>query len=204
MGFYGDRILPRVVDKLLDNAEVRAWRERTVAGLQGRVVEIGFGSGLNVPLYPDTVERVEAIEPSALARRLAGERIDASPVDIGFSGLDGGSLPLDDASLDGALSTFTLCTVPHPETALAELRRVLKRGARFHLLEHGLAPDSRVQRRQRRIDRVWPHVGGGCHLSRDTLALVRSAGFDVTEVEQRFNRGPKSFSWFTRAVVVNP
>ena len=202
MGFYREQILPRVVDKALGNAEVRKWRERTVSGLAGEIVEIGFGSGLNIPVYTDEITSVHAIDPAVVGRKLAQKRLDASPVKVLFEGLDGEALPLDDGSVDGALCTFTLCTVPNPERAITEIHRVLRPGGRFHFLEHGLAPDPSVAKWQHRLDPIQRRLFDGCHLSRDSSALVAAGGFDVVEIEQQYAKGPKPFSYFTRAAAV--
>jgi ubiquinone/menaquinone biosynthesis C-methylase UbiE len=181
MSVYEDRVLPRVVDKLLDNDDVAAYRQEACSGLSGVVVEIGFGSGLNVPHYPSVVERVLAVDPAELGRELATERLRHSRVDVEFVGLDGESLPIDDASVDGALSTFTLCTIPDVDRAIREVYRVLRPGARFNFVEHGRAEAARPRRWQDRIDPLWKRVAGGCHLNRPIDDLLRGAGFtDVT------------------------
>lgn len=202
MGFYREQVVPRLVALTCGSSALSGLRAATTAGLSGRVVEIGFGSGFNVPLYPVDVERVMAVEPSATAFRLAAKRIDASSVPVERVGLDGQSLPLEDSSCDGALCTFTLCTVPDPVTALAEVRRVLKPGARFHFLEHGLAPDANVVAFQRRMEPFQRRIADGCHLTRDPLALARSAGFIVDDADQRYWRGPKAWAYLTRAATV--
>jgi SAM-dependent methyltransferase len=204
MGLYRDKLLPRLVERACGTAELRPWRERVTAGLHGRVVEIGFGSGLNVPHYPDDVEVVLAVEPAELSRRLAAPRVQASPVDVQHVGLDGQSLPIDDHTCDAALSTFTLCTIPDVGAALGEVRRVLKPGGRLHFLEHGLSPDASVATWQRRLDPIQHVVGDGCHLTRDAIALVEAAGFTIDWVDQRYGRGPKPWSWFTAGVAVSP
>ncbi len=203
MGLYREHLLPRLVDWSLDNAEFQRWREQLTVGLSGTVVEIGFGSGLNMPAYPPEVELVYAIEPAMTARRLAEERIAESHVHVEHIGLEGESIPLDDDTCDGALSTFTLCTIPDVEAALAEVRRVLRPGGRFHFLEHGLSPDPSVATWQRRIEPVQKRVADGCHLTRDAAELVRSAGFEIERVETRYSKGPKPWSWMTEGVAVN-
>lgn len=204
MGFYRERLLPRLVDKACGSKELAAWRARVTEGLSGTVVEIGFGSGLNVPLYPDAVTKVFAVEPALLARRLAQARIDVSPVEIVHVGLDGQSLPLADDSCDGALSTFTLCTIPDVAAALRELRRVLKPGGQFHFLEHGLAPDAKVERWQHRVEPMQRRLADGCHLTRDAVALVTDAGFVVERFESRYTSGPKPWSYMTEGFAVAP
>lgn len=200
MSFYREQVLPRVVDRALRGAELRAMRAEVAAGLRGTIVEIGFGSGLNVPVYPAEVAVVYAVDPAVVGRKLAARRVAASPAEVRYVGLDGQSLPLEDGSCDGALCTFTLCTVPDPARALAELRRVLKPAGTFHFLEHGLAPDEKVVRWQRRIDPVQSRLFDGCHLSRPHDRLVRDAGFTLESLEQRYVKGPKPFSYFYSAV----
>jgi ubiquinone/menaquinone biosynthesis C-methylase UbiE len=175
-----------------------------VQGLAGTVVEIGFGSGLNVPLYPLDITQVYAVEPAAVARRIAERRTERSGVPVEHVGLRGESIPLDDDSCDAALSTFTLCTIADVDQALAELRRVLRPGGRFHLLEHGRSPDPGVARWQRRIEPVQKRLADGCHLTREPIELVQRAGFEIVRSESRYASGPKPWSWFTEAVAVNP
>jgi SAM-dependent methyltransferase len=211
--FYEQRVLPRIVDRTCANAEMEPWRARAVAGLRGEVVEVGFGSGANLGLYPPEVTRVYAIEPAELARqraverreRLRAERGDGAPLPIvEHVGLDGATLPLADDSCDGALSTFTLCTIPDVEQALVELRRVLRPGGRFHFLEHGHSPDPSVADWQRRCEPWQRRLAGGCHLTRDSAELVRAAGFELESVESRYARGPKPWTWFTLGRAVAP
>ena len=204
MGFYEERVLPRLVDKMCGAGDMDRWRRKATEGLAGTVVEVGFGSGLNVPEYPAEVELVYAVEPAELSRQLAAPRIAASAVRVEHVGLRGESLPLDDASCDAALCTFTLCTIPDVEQALAEVHRVVRPGGAFHFLEHGIAPDDGVVRWQRRIEPVQKKVAGGCHLTRDPIALVEAAGFELERQEARFAKGPKPWSFFTVGVAVRP
>jgi len=200
--FYREQVVPRLVALTCGAKAMRGLRAQSAAGLSGRVVEIGFGSGYNLPHYPVEVERVLAVEPSATAWRMASRRIADAAVPVEQVGLDGQSIPLEDASCDGALCTFALCTIPEPEVALAELRRVLRPGARFHLLEHGLAPDEPVAAFQHRVEPLQRRLAGGCHLTRDPLAMVKGAGFTVVEVEQRYGAGPKAWAYLTQAATV--
>ena len=202
MPFYKDQVVPRLVALTCGSSALSGLRARTAAGLSGRIVEIGFGSGYNVPHYPAEVERVLAVEPSATAWGMASRRVHASSVPIEQVGTDGQSLPIDDASCDGAICTFALCTIPDPGAALAELRRVLRPGGRLHLLEHGLAPDARVAAFQRRVEPLERRLADGCHLTRDPVALVTAAGFRVEDLDQRYGAGPKAWAYLTRAATV--
>ncbi len=204
-------MVPRLTDAALGRAPVRTWRRRTVAGLHGRVLEIGFGSGLNLDLLPAEVTAVDAVEPldagwAASARRRAGAGVPVTRI-----GLDGQSLDLPDAGsgtggYDAALCTFSLCTIPDPLLALRELRRVLPAGAARHLLEHTRSPSPRVQRWQQRVEPAQRVVFGGCHLTRDPLDLARRAGFEVTDAEHHVLAGGPLTPWthLTRARVVVP
>jgi SAM-dependent methyltransferase len=199
MGLWDDQLLPRFIDLAMGQKALRPWREQAAEGLSGRIVEIGFGSGTNIGCYPPEVEVVLAVEPSLTARRLAARRVAASAARIEFAGFDGEALELEDASCDGALSTFTLCTVPEPLRALAELKRVLKPSGQLRVLEHGLAPRAKTARWQHRLDGLEARLCGGCHLTRNVPALLAEAGFTVSIREQRFAPGPRPWSWFTVA-----
>jgi ubiquinone/menaquinone biosynthesis C-methylase UbiE len=193
MGFYGDRILPHIIDKACGMKSTHEYRERVCVGLHGDVLEIGFGSGTNVAFYPSAVKEVTAIEPSDTAWRLATKRISASPVPIERGTLDAQRLPFPDASFDSALSTWTLCTIPDPIAALHEVRRVLKPGGSLHFVEHGLAPDAKVQRWQHRFNGIQQRLFGGCNLDRPIVGLIEQAGFTVTAVEEFYEKGAPRF-----------
>ncbi|CAB4569913.1 unannotated protein [freshwater metagenome] len=204
MGFYSTHIVPRFIDKALGTPAMQQGRDAVAAGLSGTVLEIGFGSGLNVPSYPPEIELVYAVEPALTARKIAVPRIAASPIPIQYAGLHGETVALDDNSCDGALCTFTLCTIPGVEQALAELRRVLKPGGRFHFLEHGLAPDAKTQTWQRRLDPLEKRLADGCHLTRDPVELVKAAGFELEFVHSEYTKGPKPWVFMTFAQAINP
>lgn len=197
MGFYTDQVVPRIIDRACGGAEMRPLRDRTCEGLAGEIVELGFGSGRNVGSYPDAITLVHAIEPSMVGRSLGADRIAGSAVPIEFSGLHGESLPLADASCDGALCTFTLCTIGDVDAAMQELLRVLRPGAPFHFLEHGSAPDPKVRRWQHRLDPLQQRLADGCHLTRDPVEIVRRNGFRIDSFESTYVRGPKPWVYFT-------
>jgi len=200
LGLYREYVLPHLVDRLLRGSGWDRWRERTTQGLAGTVVEIGFGSGLNVPHYPDDVTLVYAVEPALRARRLAATRVSESPVEVRHIGLDGARLPLADESCDGALSTFTLCTIPDVTAALEELHRVLRPGGSVHVLEHGAAPDRPMLAVQRALEPAQKVFADGCHLTRDPAGLLQGAGFDLQEVESRYVGGRSPWNYLTVGV----
>lgn len=191
MGFWTDRVVPRIADRALSTAEVMEQRTLVCAGLRGRVLEIGFGSGLNVGRYPAEVQQVDAVEPSELGWSLSAERRAGSRVPVERTGLDGQRLAAADGQYDAVLSTFTLCTIPDVDRALAEVHRVLRPGGSFHFLEHGRAPDAGVERWQHRLDPVQGRVCGGCHLSRDIPALVAASGLALGDVVGAYQPGPR-------------
>ena len=189
MGIYGEQVLPRLINVACGMATAEPLRERVCAGLTGGVVEIGFGSGLNVPFYPAAVTRVAAIEPSDVGWKLARKRVAASSVKVERAGLDGQALPFGDDSFDCAVSTWTMCTIPDVEAALAEVRRVLRPGGTLHFVEHGLAPDPSVVRWQRRLDPVQQRLFGGCHLTRRIVDLLERSGFTIRELDVFYEKG---------------
>jgi SAM-dependent methyltransferase len=190
MGWWADRVVPHIVERTLRAPEVGRLRDRALAGLDGEVLEIGFGSGLTLGHYPTTVTRIRAVEPSEVARRLAEARVASSAIPIEYVGLDGQSLDLGDASVDHAVSTFTLCTIPDAGAALREVRRVIRPGGTFHFLEHGLSDEPHVVTWQHRCNGLQGRIAAGCHLDRPIDRLVRDAGFRIDTLTNEYLRGP--------------
>jgi ubiquinone/menaquinone biosynthesis C-methylase UbiE len=203
MSFYGDHVLPRIMNVVMNTEEDRKIRSRVCAGLTGEVVEIGFGTGHNLPYLPPEVKRLRAVEPSQLAVRLAYPRIAASPVAVEVVGLDGQRLPMADDTADSLLCTWSMCTIPDPVAAVAEMRRVLRPGGILHFAEHGLAPDAAVRKWQHRLNGLQQRVAGGCHLSRDISAIIESAGMTITRLETYYGKGqPKAYGAMYEGVAV--
>jgi len=201
MGWYGERVVPRITSFALAEKRTGETRDRVCAGLTGQVLEIGFGSGINAAHYPAAVTEVLAVEPSDVAWGIAAPRVAASGSVVRRVGLDGQSLPLPDASADSALSTWTLCTIPDAGRALAEVRRVLKPGGTLRFVEHGRSPHAGVRRWQERLDPIQKRMAGGCHLSRPIDELVTGAGFTIDALSTYYApKEPKPFAWFYEGV----
>ena len=186
MGWYGEHVVPVLAEKGLALKRTGEMRERVCSGLQGTVLELGFGSGLNASYYPAAVTEVLAVEPSDVAWTRAGERVAAMAAPVRRVGLDGQDLPLPDDSADTALSTWTLCTIPDAVRALQEVRRVLRPGGTLRFVEHGLAPSPKVEAWQRRLEPLQKRMAGGCHLARPIDELVTAAGFVVQDLERYY------------------
>jgi ubiquinone/menaquinone biosynthesis C-methylase UbiE len=194
MRFYDDRILPHCINVVMNTKQTRHIRERVCGGLEGEVLEIGFGTGHNLPFMPAGVTRLLAVEPSSRSVELARERIEASSLDVEIVGLDGQRLPVDDASVDAVLCTWSLCTIPDAVAAVREARRVLRPGGQFHFVEHGAAPDAGVRRWQDRLNGIQQRIAGGCNLNRDITGIVEAADMTVTRLDRYYGKGePKAF-----------
>lgn len=190
MGFYDRHILPHLIDWACGAKPVMRQRRSVVPEAEGLVVEIGLGSGRNLGFYdPAKVRRVVGVDPAGEMLAIAAKRAAGVPVPVEMAALDGESLPFEDDFADSVVVTYALCTIPHPERALAEMRRILKPGGRLLFAEHGAAPDERVWRWQRRIDHVWPKISGGCHLTRRPDLMIRQAGFEMLRCEADYLKG---------------
>jgi SAM-dependent methyltransferase len=194
VGFYDDVVVPHLLELSCGMKMLAPHRQEAVRDLHGTVLEIGFGSGLNLPYLPASVTRVLGVDPSLRARRIGRERIAAAACPIDFVGLDAQTIAADTASADSALSTFTLCTIPDPIQALHEVRRILKPGGTLSFLEHGLAPDAGVARWQDRLNGMQRALCGGCNINRDIPALLRAAGFELQAVHTEYLPGPRTHS----------
>jgi len=192
MSFWSQRVLPHLIEKAGRSHAILEARKRWVPRAHGDVLEIGVGSGLNLGLYdPARVRGVTAIDPSAplLARAAARARDARVPIELVDASAE--AMPFADASFDSAVMTYTLCSIPDPRRALAELRRVLRPGAELLFVEHGLALEGSTQKWQHRLTPMWKRVSGGCHLDRDTGALLRAAGFSSDDLTMDPGEGPR-------------
>jgi ubiquinone/menaquinone biosynthesis C-methylase UbiE len=187
MGLYQRYLLPRLVQCACGSPVVDRQRQKVVPQAQGEVLEIGFGSGLNLPHYRrEHVTRLWALEPSAGMRALAAARVAGSGLDVQWLDLPGEAVPLPDGSVDCVVMTYTLCTIPDAAAALAQVRRVLRPGGRLLFCEHGAAPDADVRRWQDWLDGLWGRFAGGCHLNREMEPLIASAGFRFDDLQSRY------------------
>jgi len=192
MAFYENRVLPHLIDFACSAKPNRKQREKVVPLAEGDVLEIGFGSGLNLPFFDSRkVRKIWGLEPSAGMRRKAQPMVDASDLDVEFIDLPGEQIPLENNSVDTVLVTYTLCTIPDAMVALDGMRRVLKPGGRLLFCEHGIAPDASVRRWQHRLNPAWSRVAGGCNMNRDIPDLIAKAGFEVTVDERMYVPGLK-------------
>jgi ubiquinone/menaquinone biosynthesis C-methylase UbiE len=195
MGFYHDQVVPLLTSLSMRNKNLAAYRERVVPEATGRVLEIGIGSGLNLPLYsPKTVQQVIGLEPSPKLLEMAG-RVERHGLSVDLVEGSAEEIPLENASVDTVVTTWTLCTIPDAASALRQMRRVLKPGGRLLFVEHGRAPDPKVVWWQDRLTPIWKTIGGGCHLNRPISSLIESAGFHFERLKTSYMPGRKPMTF---------
>jgi ubiquinone/menaquinone biosynthesis C-methylase UbiE len=195
MGFYDQRILPAILDLVMQQKPLAKYRSAVVGAARGQVLEIGVGSGLNFPFYGDAVTHVLGLDPSPRLIAIARPRAAAAKVPIELAVGSAESIPLGDDVVDSIVMTWTLCSIPDPAAALREMRRVLKPNGALLFVEHGLAPERSVERWQHRITPVWRRIAGGCHLDRKMDDLFRSAGFDLDRLQTGYAPGPRPLAF---------
>ncbi|MDE2417628.1 MAG: class I SAM-dependent methyltransferase [Burkholderiales bacterium] len=194
--WYDRYILPPVLDMVCGMPMISRMRERVVPLAQGRVLEVGIGTGLNMRHYHKTrVQRITGLDPGVQMHPLAQERIDEAGLQVDLVGLSAEKIPMADASFDTVVITYTLCTIPDPLSALLEMHRVLAPGGTLLFCEHGRAPDASVQAWQDRLQPVWGAVAGGCHLGRDIPSLLQQARFALPDLQTRYLKGPRPFTF---------
>jgi ubiquinone/menaquinone biosynthesis C-methylase UbiE len=196
MGFYARHVWPRVLDFVMSNRETARRRAVWIPRARGNVLEVGIGSGLNLPFYSKEVQRVYGVEPSLELQRMARARAAAGSIPVEFiSQAAEEPMPLPDASIDTVVITWTLCSIPNASQALRRIRRALKPAGRLIFIEHGRAPDPSVAAWQDRLTPAWRRLAGGCHLNRKVDDLVRSAGFTITELKTCYLPGPRPMTY---------
>jgi ubiquinone/menaquinone biosynthesis C-methylase UbiE len=195
MGFYSDIILPRLCDFAMRNKQLLPFRERVIGAAEGRVLEIGVGSGMNLPFYRPPVREVLALEPAPRLVAMAQRASRAARTPISFLEASAEAIPLDEHSVDTIVTTWTLCSIPQAATALAEMRRVLRPGGKLLFVEHGMAPDAGVRRWQDRLTPAWRRISGGCHLNRPIRSMIEDAGFHIDRIETGYIPGPKPMTF---------
>ncbi len=203
MGLYSRYVLPKVIHFTCGLKPNMRQRAKVVPRARGRVLEVGIGSGLNLPFYDaEKVERLWGLDPSPEITQIAQQAAKAAPFEVEFIGLPGEQIPLEDGSVDSVVMTYTLCSIPDTAVALRQIRRVLRPGGELIFCEHGAAPDPSVRRWQDRVDPVWKRIGGGCHLNRDIPALIEAGGFRITDLDTMYIPGwrPASFNYWGAAV----
>ena len=196
MGLYAKHIFPRLMNAMMSGAAFDELRRAVLAGVSGAVLEVGFGTGLNLPHYPPGLTRLTAIDANPGMSALARRRLAASPLQVQHEVLDGERLPMPDASFDHVVCTWTLCSIPRPERALDEMRRVLKPAGRLHFIEHGLSPEPGVQKWQRRLNPLNKVLACGCHLNRDMEALIAGQGFRFETLDKFYQPKEPRFAGY--------
>lgn len=194
MGFYSDIILPRLCDLAMRNRQLVPYRERVIGGAEGRVLEIGAGSGRNLPFYGPSAKQILALEPSPKLVEMA-RSVRHPEIPVTFLEASAEAIPLDDRTVDTVVTTWSLCTIPQAATALREARRVLRPGGRLLFVEHGLAPDEGVRWWQDRLTPAWKSISGGCHLNRPIQAMIEGAGFQVERIQTGYMPGLKPMTF---------
>lgn len=201
MGPYERYVLPHVVKWLLGSGEVHKNRKLALAGVTGRVLEVGFGNGHNLQHYTENVMELVGIDPSPQSKKLAQEEIGKVTFPVSVHAGVAEELPFDDQTFDTVAMTYTLCTVTDPIRALSEIKRVLKPDGKFHFIEHGLSNDEKVQRWQKRLNGLQRIIGGGCNLTRDHRALMKEAGMNVESMENYYlKHGPRIMTYTYRGI----
>ena len=200
MGMYKTYVLPRLINLAMQNKAAAAERAKFVPLASGKVLEVGIGSGLNIPFYSRHVETLYGLDPSRELWEMARKRADRTPFPIEHIGLSGENIPMQDKTFDTVVITWTLCSIIDPVQALVEMRRVLKQEGLLIFVEHGRSPDSRVQTWQNRLNPMWRRIGGGCNLNRSIDSLISKAGFRITQIETGYIKGAKPFSFLYKGL----
>ena len=201
MPLYSKYLLPRLIDLAMRNKDASRLRAECVPSARGDVLEIGIGSGLNLPFYSSQVRRVYGIDPSVELQRMAAKKAADLPFEVTFFGQSAEErFPIPDSSIDTIVMTWSLCSIPDPVAALQQMKRVLKPNGSMIFVEHGRSPDPGVMKWQNRITPVWKHIAGGCHLNRKIDDLIRAAGFRTTEQRNFYLPGPRPMTYIYQGI----
>ncbi|MEM8721208.1 MAG: class I SAM-dependent methyltransferase [Cyanobacteria bacterium P01_G01_bin.39] len=200
MGFYSNFIVPYCIDFAMSGNNLKLYRQQLLAEVSGEILELGFGTGLNLPFYPDRVGKITTVDPNPGMKKLARSRIQQSQITVDYKILNGESLPLNDCSFDSVVCTWSLCSIPLVKQAIAEVYRLLKPGGKFLFIEHGLSPDERVQAWQNRLNPVQKIIADGCHLNRKIDDLVRQQFSNVAIEEFYAPKLPKAIGYMYRGI----
>jgi ubiquinone/menaquinone biosynthesis C-methylase UbiE len=195
MGFYQDRIVPSLIQLAMRNRNLAPYRSRTVSEATGHVLEVGIGSGLNLPFYRESASHIVGLDPSPKLLAMAREAAHRSAMPLKLIEGTAEAIPIEDRSIDTVVTTWTLCSVPDVGRALREMRRVLRPGGRLLFVEHGRAPEAGVRWWQDRLTPMWKHLAGGCHLNRAIGQLIENAGFRIERLDSGYMRGPKPMTF---------
>lgn len=201
MGFYSERILPRLMNSAMADKSMEEFRRKVLVGAKGEVLEIGFGSGLNLPFYPTTLTHLTAVDINPGMEKLARKVIANSPVGVEYLIINGEKLPFKEQSFDTVVSTWTLCSIERVELALSEIRRVLKPDGKFLFIEHGLSPETKTQRWQNWLNPLQKRMAGNCHLNRPISALIEAQGFKIGQLNEFYmEKTPKILGYFSQGI----
>jgi len=195
MGFYQEHILPHVINLAMRNRDLVPYRQRALSVAEGRVLEVGIGSGLNLPFYSPQTREILGLEPSPRLIAMAQRAADGASVPVTFIEGSAEAIPLEDRSVDTVVTTWTLCSIPQAVQALEEMRRVLKPAGQLLFVEHGLSPEANVRGWQDRLTPIWKRIGGGCNLNRPIRTLIEGAGFNIAQIDTGYAKGPKPMAF---------
>jgi ubiquinone/menaquinone biosynthesis C-methylase UbiE len=195
MSFYQRRILPHLINLAMRNRDLLPYRQRLLSAAEGRTLEVGIGSGLNLPFYPREVREIIGLDPSPELLAMTRQAADRMSSPVKLLDASAEAIPLDDRSVDTVITTWTLCSIPGAFQALSEMRRILKPGGHLLFVEHGLSPEASVRRWQDRLTPAWKRIGGGCHLNRPIQAMIENAGYRFTELETGYIKGPNPMTY---------
>ena len=195
MAFYQERIIPWLIHLSMRQRMLAPYRDRVVSNATGRVLEVGIGSGLNLPFYGDKVAQIIGLEPSPTLLGMANEAARKSQIPLRLVEGTAEAIPIEDQSVDAVVTTWTMCSIPEIQSALREMRRVLRPGGRLLFVEHGRAPEPSVRWWQDHLTPAWRHLSGGCHLNRAIDELIQNAGFRIERLDKGYMRGPKPMTF---------